>query len=317
MTLKPASIPTRRAFSERMAEYGAVDESFAVFEADIGYSTYSHLFGDIYPERYFNLGIAEQNMVASAAGMAANGRTVVASTYGVFLSMRALESIRSFICYPDLNVKFLSSHGGLTAAIDGVTHQATEDIAFLSTLPNMKVFCPADPAAARALFDTAMKTHGPVFVRLMRDPLYSVYAEGTGFPCGGSHVLREGSDITIATYGDTVFQALAAAETLQAQGISAEVLDMYSIKPFDRKTLLASAGKSGAVLVVENHQKRNGLGYEISNFLLKEYPVPFENLGLEDTFGESGEYYKVIDKYGVSDRCISGAAAALLEKKKR
>ncbi len=316
MSLAHATIPTRRAFSDRMLEYGSLDGTFAVFEADIGYSTYSHLFGDAFPERYFNLGIAEQNMVASAAGMAANGRTVVACTYGVFLSMRALESIRSFICYPDLNVKFLSSHGGLTAAIDGVTHQATEDVALLSTLPNMKVLCPADPASARKLFDVAMNTPGPVFTRLMRDPLYSLYEEDTDFSMGGSHLLREGSDITIASYGDTVFQALNAADSLQKKGISAEVLDMYSIKPFDRTALLKSAEKTGAVLVVENHQKRNGLGYEISNFLLKEYPVAFDNLGLSDSFGESGDYYRVIDKYGMSDRCIHEAAVGLLEKKR-
>jgi transketolase len=316
MALTRATIPTRRAFSDRMAAYGAEDGSFAVFEADIGYSTYSHLFGDAFPDRYFNLGIAEQNMVASAAGMAANGRTVVACTYGVFLSMRALESIRSFICYPNLNVKFLSSHGGLTAAIDGVTHQATEDVAFLSTLPNMKVLCPADPVAAGKLFDVAMNTPGPVFTRLMRDPLYTLYDDSAEFTMGGSNLVREGKDITIVSYGDTVFQALFAAEMLEEKGINAEVIDMYSVKPFDHEALVKSAQKSGAVLVVENHQRRNGLGYEISNYLLKHYPVAFENLGLADSFGESGEYYKVIDKYGMSDRCICEASVKLLEKKR-
>lgn len=315
MTLAKAAIPTRRAFSERMVEYGSIDTSFAVCEADIGYSTYSYLFGNKFPQRYFNLGIAEQNMVASAAGMAANGRTVIASTYGVFLSMRALESVRSFVCYPNLNVKFLASHGGLTAAIDGVTHQATEDIAFISTLPNMKVLCPCDPASAARLFDIAMETRGPVYTRLMRDPLYSVYDEKAEFKLGGSHLLKEGDVITIISYGDTIFQSLEAAEKLDKEGITADVIDMYSIKPFDSEAVLKSAKKTGHVLVVENHQQRNGLGYEISNYLLKNYPVPFDNLGLQDTFGESGDYYKVIDKYGISDRCIYDAAVKLVRKK--
>ena len=173
--LTPATVPTRRAFSERMAEYGAIDGDFVVFEADIGYSTFSHLFGDQYPARYFNMGIAEGNMVSAAAGMAADGRTAVASSYGVFITMRALESVRTFVCYPDLNVKFLSSHGGFTPAIDGVSHQATEDIANMTTLPNMKVLVPADTWAAKKLFDVALQTPGPVFVRLMRDPILELY----------------------------------------------------------------------------------------------------------------------------------------------
>lgn len=314
MSLTKATRPTRRAFSDRMLEYGSIDENFAVFEADIGYSTYTYLFGNKFPSRYFNLGIAEQNMVASAAGMAADGRTVVASTYGVFMTMRALEQVRSFICYPNLNVKFLSSHGGLTAAIDGVTHQATEDIAMVSTLPNMKVLCPADPTAAEKLFDVAMKTNGPVFTRLMRDPLFDVYDETSKFSMGGSNLLQEGDDITIITYGDIVFQALEAAEALALKGVNADVIDMYSIKPFDEEALIKSAAKTKAVLVVENHQQRNGLGFAISNYLLKNLPVAFENLGLMDTFGESGNYYKIIDKYGLSARCISEAVEKLLKK---
>ena len=300
MTLTKAAIPTRRAFSDRMLEFGKIDENFAVFEADIGHSTYTYLFGDEYPNRYFNLGIAEQNMVASAAGMAADGRKVVASTYGVFMTMRALEQVRSFICYPNLNVKFLSSHGGLTAAIDGVTHQATEDIAMVTTLPNMKVLCPADPMSTGKLFDVAMETPGPVFTRLMRDPLFDLYDDSAVFSMGGSNLLKEGDDLTIVCYGDMVFQSLEAAEELQKKGISVDVIDMYSVKPFDEKALLKSANKTGAVLVVENHQQRNGLGFAISNFLLKKKPVKFNNLGLNDTFAESGNYYKIIDKYGLS-----------------
>jgi len=310
-----AKNPTRRAFSERMVEYGHLDQDFVVFEADIGYSTFSYLFGDEFPDRYFNMGIAEGNMVSAAAGMAADGRTVIASSYGVFITMRALESVRTYVCYPNLNIKFLSSHGGITAAIDGVTHQATEDIANMTTLPNMKVFVPADTVAARKLFDAAVTTPGPVFVRLMRDPLFDIYEEGDDFVPGGSRVVREGKDITIVTYGDILFQALEAADMLVEEGIEAEVIDMYSVKPFDRETLLASLAKTGALLVAENHQKRNGLGYELSNFCLKQKPVAFDNLGLDDTFAESGAYYKLLEKYGISKHWIVKTAHLLIGKK--
>lgn len=313
--LKKANMPTRRAFSERMVEYASVNTEFAVLEADIGGSTYTNLFGCAHPTRYFNMGIAEGNMVSAAAGMAADGRPVVVSSYGVFLTMRAVESVRTFVCYPNLNVKFLSSHGGLTAAIDGVTHQATEDIAYMTSLPNMKVLVPADTVAARKTLDLAIETSGPVFVRLMRDPLFDIYDNETSFAIGGSHLLREGNDITIVSYGDIVFQALQAAEVLAAEGISAEVIDMYSVKPFDAGRLAASLAKTGALLVAENHQARNGLGYELATWCLKNKPVPFANLGLKDTFAESGEYGKLLDKYGFSADWIVRTTKELIIKK--
>lgn len=321
--LRKTDSPTRKSFSERMVEYGEVDKEFVVFESDIGYSTYSYLFGNKYPDRYYNMGIAELGTMAAAAGFAADGRTVIVSGYGVFLTMRAVEVVRSFICYPHLNVKILSSHGGLTAAIDGVTHQATEDIAYMSTLPEMKVLVPCDTVSARGAFDIAMRTPGPVFTRLMRDPLWDIYSPEETFVLGGSKILRKGDGITLVSYGDIVFQALEAAEILRSKGIEAEVIDMYSVKPFDAETLLASARKTGAVLVAENHQKRNGLGYEIATFLLKQggglvdggRRMLFDNLGLNDTFGESGNYFKVIDKYGISARAIAEAAQGLLRKR--
>lgn len=316
-TLAPAKRPTRRAFSDGLVKYGEVNSDFFVLEADIGYSTYTYLFEEKYPERYFNLGIAELGMFAAAAGVAANGRPVVASSYGVFITMRALEVIRSFICYPNLEVKILSSHGGITAAIDGVTHQATEDIGNMVTLPNMHVLVPADPVAAEAVVESSFSVKGPVFNRLMRDPLFDLYPAGEKFPVGGSKTLRNGKDVTIVSYGDIVFQALEAAETLAAEGIDAEVLDLYSVKPYDRAALLASITKTGALVVAENHQARNGLGYELAQLSLKERPVPFANLGLQDTFAESGDYYKLLEKYGLSAGHIAEAARELISKKKR
>src|SRR5580704_614600 len=230
MSLTKAKNATRRAFGARLLELGAIDPDFVVFESDLGKSSMSNLFGDTYPDRYFNMGIAELNTMAAAAGMAAGGRTAFVAGYSVFLTMRALEAVRSFVAYPKLNVKLYASHGGLTAAIDGVTHQGSEDIAFMSVIPNMKVLVPADSVAARAACDLALATPGPVFVRLMRDPLYEFYEPGEKFEIGGSKVMRSGTDITLASYGDIAFQALQAADLLAESGIQAEVLDLYSVK---------------------------------------------------------------------------------------
>jgi transketolase len=306
--------PTRRAFSEALVAYAEINRDFWVLESDIGYSTYSYLFGDKYPDRYFNLGIAELGLFATAAGIAADGRPVVASGYGVFITMRALEAIRSFICYPNLDVKMLSSHGGITAAIDGVTHQATEDIANMTTLPNMKVLAPADPASAGACVEIALSTPGPVFTRLMRDPLYELYGEEEHFQLGGSKLLRKGSDVTIVSYGDILFQALQAAEQLGGDGVSTEVIDLYSIKPYDAAGVLNSVKKTGALVVAENHQVRNGVGYELAHLLLTAAPSPFVNLGLQDTFAESGRYEQLLDKYGLSAVHIAEAAKAVIAR---
>lgn len=311
-----AKVPTRRAFSEALVEYGRKNTDFWVLESDIGKSTYTYLFGDAFPDRYFNLGIAEVGTFATAAGIASSGRSVVVAGYGVFITMRAIEAIRSFICYPYLDVKILSSHGGMTPAIDGVTHQATEDIAAMSTIPGMRVLCPADTVSAAACVETSFSEHGPVFNRLMRDPFYDIYPVSEKFPFGGSKRVRTGKDITIATYGDMVFQALKAAESLAATGIDAEVLDLYSIKPYDREAILQSIAKTGALLVAENHQAKNGMGYEIANLVLTEHPVPFRNIGLADTFAESGAYDALIDKYGLSADHIAETAREVVAKKK-
>jgi transketolase len=314
-SLTKASMPTRRSFAERMKEYGKTDHDFTVFDSDISHSTYSYLFGEAFPDRYFNMGIAEMGTLSAAAGMAADGRTVVVCGYGVFLTMRAVEVIRSFICYPHLNIKFLSSHAGLSAAIDGVTHQATEDIAFMSSLPNMTIFAPCDTLSASRIFDLAMETSGPVFTRLMREPFFDIYDETDYFKYGGSNLIVQGKDITIAAYGDMVFQALEAKEILEKRNISAEIIDFYSIKPFDWLGLKSSIEKTGALLVVENHQKRNGLAYDIGIRILKEHPIPFDHIGLDDCFGESGEYHSVIEKYELSSRNIVDKVVKLLSLK--
>ncbi|MGV2987844.1 transketolase family protein [Vibrio sp. E150_011] len=311
-----SSKPTRLAFAERMVEYGEINQDFAVFEADIGYSTNSYLFNEKYPNRYFQMGIAEFGMMASAAGMAANGRPVVVAGYGVFLTMRALESVRSFVCYPNLNVKLMSSHSGTTAAIDGVTHQASEDMAFMSSLPNMHIFAPCDSASTRALFDVTLETQGPVYCRLMRDAYYELYDDTTTFKCGGSHTLMHGNDLTIVSYGDILFQALEAANELHQAGVNVEVIDAYSVKPLDWHTIRQSIKKTGKVIIAEGHQKRNGMAYDIATRMAKEQiHAQFDHIGLNDTFAESGAYPLLLDKYGLSSKHIIDCASTMLVSK--
>lgn len=303
--LKKAKLATRKAFGTRMMEYGDIDREFAVFEADIGASTSSILFGKKFPNRYFNMGIAELGMVSAAAGMASSGRTVVASSYGIFLTNRALEAIRTFVCYPNLNVKFMGSHGGLTAAIDGVTHQATEDVGNISILPNMKMAVPCDANSARKIFDLSIKTPGPFYTRLLRDSYYDLYDENEEFHIGGSHIIKEGTDVTIGTYGDTIFQAIEAADQLEKIGVSAEIIDFYCIKPFDYETLNKSIKKTKKLLIVENHQKRNGIGYEVADYLTrKRIYIPYNHIGINDTFAESGKYLDIIRKYEIDSNAI-------------
>lgn len=311
--LVKSQTPTRAAFADRMVEYGEINKDFTVFEADIGYSTNSYLFNQAYPNRYFQMGIAEFGMMASAAGMASNGRPVVVAGYGVFLTMRALESVRSFICYPNLNVKLMSSHCGTTAAIDGVTHQASEDMALMTTLPNMHVFAPCDTASTRAIFDVTMETKGPVYCRLMRDSYYELYDESTTFHCGGSNTLVEGSDLTIVSYGDILFQALEAAKELRASGISVEVIDAYSVKPLDWESIRASIKKTGHIIIAEGHQQRNGMAYEIATRMAKDgISAKFNHIGLKDTFAESGSYPLLLEKYGLSAKHIIDCASEML-----
>jgi transketolase len=301
-----------------MQLFVSIDDAFAVFEADIGSSTSSILFGKSFPARYFDMGIAELGMVSAAAGMAAGGRTVFASSYGIFLTTRALVAIRSFICYPNLNVKFMGSHGGLSAAIDGVTHQATEDIANMTILPNMHVAVPCDVNSARKIFDLSIKTPGPFYVRLLRDAYYELYDEQTEFVLGGSHVVREGDTVTIGTYGDMVFQALEAADELEKEGIHAEVIDFYSLKPFDYETLKKSIGKTGKLFVVENHFARNGMGYEIADYLMQsQFYIPYRHIGIQDTFAESGKYLDIIKKYHLDHTAIMDGVKDLLNGEKK
>lgn len=308
-------IPTRDAYGRALCDLGEKNGNIVVFEADIGRSTRSCWFGKKFPDRYFNVGVAEQNEMAAAAGAAMCGMIPFVSTYAVFASMRACEQVRTFVAYPRANVKIAVSHGGLTPANDGVTHQATEDIGIMRTIPGMTVIMPADAIAARELVFRAAQYHGPVYLRFTRDAVPVIYPDNTKFEIGKGIRLKEGKDVSIIALGDMVSKALEAQSILCRKKIAADVIDMHTVKPLDTKMLFNSAARTGAVVTVEDHQINCGLGSAVCEALGERTPVPVKRIGLKDTFAESGEYEQLLEKYGMSAADIVRACENVIRRK--
>lgn len=309
-------IPTRDAYGRALCDLGEKNDNIVVFEADIGKSTRSGWFGRKFPDRYFNVGVAEQNEMAAAAGAAMCGMIPFVNTYAVFASMRACEQIRTFIAYPRLNVKICPSHGGITPANDGVTHQATEDIGMMRVIPNMTVIMPADAVAARKLVFQAARYPGPVYLRFTRDAVPVIYPDDTKFKIGKGIKLKEGKDVSIIALGDMISKALEAQSLLYRKKISADVIDMHTVKPLDTEILLDSAARTGAVVTVEDHQINCGLGGAVCETLSERMSVPVKRIGLKDTFAESGEYEQLLEKYGMSTADIVKACEDVIGRKK-
>lgn len=308
-------VPTREACAQTLVELGKENEDIVVFEADIAQSTKTVYFANEFPDRFFDMGIAEQNMVGAAAGISTTGKIPFVSTYAVFASMRACEQIRTSVAYPNLNVKFVVSHGGLTPGNDGPTHQAIEDMGILRCIPNMTVAMPADAVATRALVRQAAAIHGPIYIRLTRDPIPVIYEEGTQFEFGQANKIQDGSDITFIANGDMVYWALQAANELKEEGISCQVLDMHTIKPIDKDAVCNAAHTTGAILTIEDHNIYGGLGSAVAEVLAENCHVPFKRIGIPDTFAESGEYKLLLQKYGLGVDRIKNEALALLQRK--
>lgn len=307
--------PTREAYGKTIEVLGKMDESMVVLDADISKSTRTVYFAEQYPDRFINVGVAEQNMIGIAAGLAACGKTPFCSTYSVFASMRACEQIRTSICYPNLNVKICVSHGGLTPANDGVTHQAIEDMGIMRTLPNMTVIMPADWHSTTKLVQAAHELNGPVYMRFTRDRVPDIYDENETFEIGKAKVLREGKDVTIVAIGDMLQHALSAADVLKESGIEADVIDVHTLKPLDKETLSASIEKTKAVVTVENHSIINGLGSAVAELMAENIPGRLKRIGLKDTFAESGKYDELLEKYGMSSSHIVKEAKKLVENR--
>jgi transketolase len=307
-------IPTRDAFGEVLVELGAEFPNLIVLEADISKSTRTCNFAQEYPERYFNMGVAEANMMGTAAGLATTGKVAVVSTYAVFGSMRACEQMRTSVAYPRLDVKIAVSHGGLTPGDDGVTHQATEDLAILRAMPGMTVIMPADYWSTKALVRAAVQRPGPAYLRFTRDAVPVLYGPEDTFTIGVGKQLREGGDVSLVAIGDLVCVALEAADRLAATGMSADVIDMHTLKPLDRELLLATARKTGRVVTIEDHQVEGGLGGAVAEILGEELPTPMRRIGLRNTFAESGRYRELLAKYGMDATAVVRAANELLSK---
>lgn len=304
---------TRAAFGETLIKL--VDEGMDIMavDADLCGSTTTAKFGAAYPDRLFDVGIAEQNMIGVASGLALTGRTVFTGSFAVFGTGRCWEQIRNTVCDSGLNVKICPTHAGITVGADGATHQALEDIALMRVLPGMRVLVPADYASAAAAIRLAAATPGPFYVRLGREPLPEVYDEGFTCDVAFANVLREGSDISIMACGVEVAQALAAADALAAEGISAEVVDVMSVKPLDEETIIASAAKTGRVLTVEEHSIYGGMGSAVAELLGEKRPVPVTRLGMT-TFGQSGDAAELLAYYGLDAAGIAARVREVLGK---
>lgn len=308
-------IPTRIAYGQALAELGEENDRVVVIDADISKITGTHLFARRFPERFFNVGIAEQNEMGIAAGMATTGKIVFASTYAVFASMRACEQVRTFIAHTRSNVKIAASHGGLTGTTDGVTHQGTEDMGIMRTIPDMTIIMPADAVATRKIVKELAEHQGPAYLRLTKIPMPVIYDEEADFQIGRAVQLRDGNDVTIIAIGDMVIRALEAADLLDNNGIRARVLDMHTLKPVDKGAVIKAAEQTGAIVTVEDHNILNGLGSAVAEVVVENRPIPMERIGLRDTFAESGEYEELLEKYGLNTRHITEAARKVMGRK--
>lgn len=303
----------RDAFGDEILEIGRENPLVYVVDADIGKSCKTLDFAAACPNQHVNVGIAEQNAAGMAAGLATCGKIPFVCTYAVFGSMRMCEQIRQEICYPKLNVKIACSHGGLTPANDGASHQGIEDLGVMRTIPNMTVLAPGDYYAARKLVRACAEMYGPAYIRFTRDPIPYVYDENATFEIGKANVLRTGSDVTVIAAGAILHMAVAACDQLEQQGIHARLLDMHTIKPLDRAAVEAALRETAGVVTVEDHNIYNGLGSAVCEVAGEIGCGKVIRMGVQDQFGESGPYYTLLEANGVTVDNIARQAASLLK----
>lgn len=305
-------IATRDGFGDEIVEIGGENSNVYVVDADIGKSCKTGKFAKALPEQYCNVGIAEQNCAAFSAGLATTGKIPFVVTYAVFGSLRMCEMIRQEICYTDLNVKIACSHGGLTPANDGASHQAIEDMGVLRTIPNMTVIQPADYVSARKLVRAAAETYGPMFLRFTRDAVPVIYDDDAEFVIGRANKLRDGEQVAIIAIGDTVRLALEAADRLAAEGISARVLDMHTLKPLDTDAVAACINDIGRIVTIEDHNILNGLGSAVCECVAEAGRGVVRRIGVQDQFGGSAPYERLLEINGICVDNIVVQAKSLL-----
>jgi transketolase len=309
-------IATREAYGKALAELGEKNQNIVVLDADLSKSTKTADFGKKFPERFFNMGIAEGDLMTTAAGLSTCGKIPFASTFAIFATGRAYEQIRNSICYPKLNVKIAATHAGITVGEDGATHESVEDLSLMRTIPNMVVLSPADAVETRAAIFAAAEHNGPVYIRLGRLGLPVLYDESTyKFEIGKAVTLKDGKDVTLIATGIMVSKALEAAEKLKAEGIDARVLDIHTIKPIDKEAIVKAAKETGAVITAEEHSIIGGLGSAVAEVLSEESPALLKRVGLNDVFGQSGKPAELMELYGLTaDRLVKEAREILAKK---
>jgi len=308
---------TRDAYGQALAEIGNLHENIVVLDADLSKSTKTADFGAIFPERFINVGIAEQNMMGIASGLAASGKVVYASSFAIFAAGRAFEQVRNSIAYARLNVKVCATHAGITVGEDGGSHQAIEDIALMRCVPNMTVVVPADGPSTHDAVYKIYNWQGPVYMRLGRPAVPIIYDEGFELEIGRGIQLKTGSDATIIACGIMVARALKAAELLAEQGISVSVIDMHTIKPIDEELIISEARRTGAILTAEEHNTIGGLGSAVCEVVAANYPIPVLRMGIEDVFGQSGSPEELMRHYGLTVEGIVQKTQLLLKIKGR
>ncbi len=304
----------RDAFGDTLIELGKTNDKLVVLDADVSSSTRTGRFGAVYPDRFYNVGVAEGNMADIAAGMATCGYRPVISAFAIFLALKSTDQIRNVICYNNLPVIIAGGYSGLSDSFDGASHQSIADMAIMRAFPNLTVLVPADADDVSAVLEEALQHDGPVYIRMCRNATPKVIKDNQ-LSIGKAEYLRRGTDLTIGACGITIPMVLEAADELSSKGISAEVLDLGSIKPMDRKTLVESVSKTGCFLSVEEHSVYGGLGSTVSEILAQENPAPMEFIGIEDCFTESGPYNPLLEKYGLNKENICSKAGKLLKRK--
>lgn len=308
-------IATRDAYGKALKELGLINEDIIVLDADLSKSTKTADFQKVKPNHFINVGIAEQNLMGIAAGIAATGKIPFASTFAMFATGRAFEIIRNSIAYPKLNVKIVATHSGITVGEDGGSHAAIEDISLMRSVPNMTVIVPADGVETEKVIKKIVEYKGPVYVRLGRSKVPVIYDDSYEFEIGKFSTLKEGADVSIIACGIMVAKALEAAEELAKVGIMAEVINASTIKPFDDKTVLESVKKTKCAVTVEEHNIYGGLGSAVSEVLCRNYPAPLEMVGVMDVFGESGSPDELLEKFKLTSNEIINKVNIVIKRK--
>ena len=304
----------RTCFGKTLAKVGEINPNIVVLDADLSCSTQTQIFAKEFPNRFFNCGIAEQDMIATAAGLASVGKIPFASSFAMFATGRTYDQIRNSVCYPEFNVKIVGTHGGVTVGEDGASHQALEDISLMRGIPNMSVIVPADCRECEQVIKFASENYGPMYIRIPRTNVCDIFDESYNFDFCNAKVLTDGDDVTVITNGETLAEVIEARENLLKQGYSIQIIHVPVVKPLDGATIIDQVKKTKFVMTVENHSIIGGLGSAICELLAEYYPVPVHRIGVNDNFGQSGKWDFLLDYYGLSAQKLAISIKRYVDK---